>query len=61
MFLLATTYIGKIFINLDNVTMLSPGRDNGTRIDFISSEDYTEVRESFEEMVNIVTTMKKRG
>lgn len=66
MFILATTDKGEVFINLDNVTVVCPY--TGKHYDykratfcFIDSEDYLTVEESFEEIVDRITSARKRG
>lgn len=66
MFITATTDRGTILVNLDNVTMVCPHREKHDDYEqatfcFIDSEDYLTVRESFEEIVDHITSAKKRG
>ena len=65
MFITATTDKGTILVNLDNVTMICPFKEKhdseGTTFCFIDSEDYLTVQESFEEIVDCITSARKRG
>lgn len=66
MFITATTNKGTILINLDNVTMVCPYKEKHDDYEratfcFIDSEDYCTVEDTFEEIVDRITSARKRG
>ena len=65
MFITATTDRGAILVNLDNVTVVCPHKEKYDDYEqatfcFIDSEEYLTVNESFEKIVDRISTARKQ-